>query len=541
MKKLALFGLSLSLIASAQATDYEYVDDPVSGYNAKGVPTNMTNINDSLPSDILENIYSMLPESVPVNPAFIAPDILSNISIDDDLNGGYATVTVTFLNEGAGYRNSMGYFIYDTNNPPQTKEEIAKHTIIFPNASKPGAGNMKQGDTVDLNIQVWEGQSIGFFVVPNGWGWWGSGSTIESDGPWGQPFYSREQLNPEPLAEQRHNVVFVDPANELLVIGFDDQYISRGDRDFNDLLFAVEVTPFVAIDGVNPDGSVDSGYIPLSQTGGGDEITTSYYPSQNGMATVMFEDRWPVKGDYDFNDLVMQYQLKRSLIGENALSRLEGTYKVQAKGATYHNGFALRLPGIPSSNIESVSLLKNGMPVTHQVVEDGHMDTVLIFTPDMENDIITACEMFRTLENCREDINLEYTLDISFTNPVLPEVVGQPPYDPFIFAVPGWWHGSSFASAPGRGWELHLKKFAGTPLFNTSFYGLADDASNGSTNFIDANNMPWVINVGDNWQHPKERQSVSVAYPMFDDWVQSGGFNFVDWYLLENADTSKLY
>jgi hypothetical protein len=51
MKKLGL--LALSLIASVQATDYQYVGDPVTGYNSLGVPNGMTNINASLPADLL--------------------------------------------------------------------------------------------------------------------------------------------------------------------------------------------------------------------------------------------------------------------------------------------------------------------------------------------------------------------------------------------------------------------------------------------------------------------------------------------------------
>ncbi|NQZ10298.1 MAG: DUF4114 domain-containing protein, partial [Algicola sp.] len=263
MKKFGLLGLGL--IASVQATDYQYVGDPVTGYDSLGVPTQKTNINSSLPLDLLDNIYGMLPESTAVNPAYIASDTRSNIHFDDDL-ATFATASITFLNEGAGYRNSLGYFVYDTNNPPLTKDDIPAHTIIFPNASKPSAGNMQQGDTVELGIEITSGQSLGFFVVPNGWSYGGSGSTIVSDGPWNTPFYSQHQLNPEPEGNQRHNVVFIDAPNELLVIGFDDQYITSGDQDYNDVLFTVAITPFYAIDGVNPDGTIDGdSYIPLEE------------------------------------------------------------------------------------------------------------------------------------------------------------------------------------------------------------------------------------------------------------------------------------
>lgn len=539
MKRLGLIGLGL--VSCVQATTYDYVADSQSGYDATGKPLNMTNINSQLPSNFLNNVYGMLPESTEVNPAYVAADTKSNIAFDDDA-ATHATATVTFLNEGAGYRNSLGYFVYDTANPPATKDDIAAHTIIFPNASKPSAGTMSQGDTVELGIQLFSGQSLGFFVVPNGWGYGGSGSTIQSDGPWGQPFYSLAHLNPEPASIRRHNVVFVDPANELLVIGFDDQYISQGDKDYNDILFTVKISPFYAIDGVNPDGSIDSGYIPLEEeTQSRTSTTTSYYPSQNGFATLMFEDNWPKKGDYDFNDLVVRYRLKRTLNSQSDLLRLEGTYQVQAKGASFHNGFALRLPGVAASSIGSAALTRNGSPVSHQVVESPTGEAVLIISPDISVDVTSSCEMFRTLVNCTESINTEFQLDVTMSTPAPVSTVGLPPYDPFIFAVDSLYHGDIFGSPPGRQWELHLKQFSGTSLFNNGFFGMADDSSGGSNFFVSGNKMPWAINITEQWDHPAEYQDISHAYPDFAKWVEADGFSNTDWYLRSKAVVDKLY
>ncbi|MCW0469495.1 DUF4114 domain-containing protein [Vibrio chagasii] len=42
-----------------------------------------------------------------------------------------------------------------------------------------------------------------------------------------------------------------------MVLGFEDIYRPTGDNDFNDLIFTVEVTPFIAVDGVNEDGTTD--------------------------------------------------------------------------------------------------------------------------------------------------------------------------------------------------------------------------------------------------------------------------------------------
>ncbi|MDB2449787.1 hypothetical protein N9W97_03435 [Pseudomonadales bacterium] len=172
--RLAVFAVALTLSITAWAlstSDFLFVaGSDQSNYTEDGKPLAISNINGTLPGNILQSVYSMLPESTQVNPDFISTSSLTNIIIDDELDGAeYAEVSVTFLNEGAGYRNSLGYFVYDTTNPPTTKEEL-EHLIVFPNASKGRQGSMTQGDTIELNIQATAGQGIGFFVVPNGYG-----------------------------------------------------------------------------------------------------------------------------------------------------------------------------------------------------------------------------------------------------------------------------------------------------------------------------------------------------------------------------------
>ena len=187
LKKLTVIP-SLLLAHQAFAIDFTYLNGTAdTGYTLLGAPTNLIDRSSELPNDVLTNIYNMLPEGQYVNTAYIDTSLASNIVADSDLDG-YMTVEITFLNEGAGYRNSFGYFIYDPTNPPQSYNDIAEHVIVFPNASKPADGEMTQGDSVDLNVQLTAGQALGFFVIPNGWGWSGSYGYIESLGSWGQPF-----------------------------------------------------------------------------------------------------------------------------------------------------------------------------------------------------------------------------------------------------------------------------------------------------------------------------------------------------------------
>ncbi|USH04291.1 LruC domain-containing protein [Grimontia kaedaensis] len=511
-----------------------------SNYSALGKPNDVYSIADQLPQDTLDNVYSMLPEGTVVNPDFIDSGKYSSIDIDDELDGAaYATARVTFLNEGAGYLNVLGYFVFDTANPPASIDDIDTHMIIFPNASKPNQGELLEGDTIDLNVQLNAGQTLGFFILSNAWGWgWGYNS-VPYLGKWGTPFYSYPDLNPETTSDwRRHNVAFIDTQNDFLVLAFEDIKRPQGDNDFNDLIFTVEITPFQAIDGVNPDGSTDSKYEVLTQNNNPEITVTSVYPSSNGYATIAFEDNWPFKGDYDFNDVVMRYRITETMNGQRELKSFSADYTLQAMGAGYANGFALHLPNVDPSNIASVSLTRNGQAVSHTVQQANPGETVLIISENVREDVENlgvlseGCPFYRTQTACLDSqtSKLDYQLNVELTTPVARAVVGYPPYDPFIFATDGIYHGDFTDTPPGISWQLHLKQFSGTSDMNNAFFNTNDDNSGGAESFLTSNNMPWAINIRDEWSHPTENTDISHAFTTFADWVTSSGESDKSWY-----------
>ncbi|NLS11995.1 LruC domain-containing protein [Vibrio sp. SM6] len=513
-----------------------------SGYSPLGAPNALYSV--SVPENVLNDVYGMVPEGTPVNPAYIAADKLSSIVIDNDLNGAsHANATITFLNEGAGYRNALGYFVYDANNPPSDVDDIINHTIVFPNASKANAGELVQGDSLDLDVALLPGQALGFFLIPNGWG--GGFNSIGSLGPWNSPFYSLSSLNPESSAEnRRHNVAFIDVENEFLVIGFEDLYRPHGDNDFNDLLFTVSVTPFSAIDGVDVEGVLNDNFQPLVPVDS-DQLTTSVYPTANGYATLAFEDRWPQMGDYDFNDVVWRYRITEQLTAAQAVKRIDIDYTLQAMGAGYANGYALHLPNVDAANISSLAVKRNGSLVEHTVLQSGS-DTVLVISPNLQHDlqalgqIDATCPYYRTQTAClgQQDENaLSFTLSVEFDTAVARNLIGTPPYDGFIFAAAGEYHGSFVASPPGMSWQTHLKAFAGTSEMDNTLFGLLDDASNATSHFVTPNNMPWAINLRDEWDHPIENKDISHAYLQFVDWVDSEGESNTGWYMAPEAQS----
>ena len=47
---------------------------------------------------------------------------------------------MTFVSEGASFKNALGYYVYNTNNPPATTSAIDSIFVVFPNASTTGSG-----------------------------------------------------------------------------------------------------------------------------------------------------------------------------------------------------------------------------------------------------------------------------------------------------------------------------------------------------------------------------------------------------------------
>ena len=208
----------------------------------------------TITSSQLEEISALLPESTRL------PDVHPDW-IQDNLMyfTGDAEAVVTFIDEGAGYKNCLGYYIFDSENPPDTLHDVKSIIIIMPNASKIGkGGEMSSGDSIKLasefifnvdsgylvatptSYTFKENTGVGFVIFQNGWKGWYVDTTV-------QKYYSDASLNPETDPFNYHTVcVPLNQSPNSFVVGFED--LARGansssDDDFNDLVLMVEVTP----------------------------------------------------------------------------------------------------------------------------------------------------------------------------------------------------------------------------------------------------------------------------------------------------------
>mgnify|MGYP002640114006 FL=1 len=320
-----------------------------------GKPDYLESGGDIISQEFLNDVNTSLPENNPVptaHPEYLVDGNQINTTMTED-----GDVWVTFVHEGAGYKNVLGYYTYPSSNPPQSVSDIDSVTIIFPNVSYQGSGGaLNSGDKVYLGYFPM-GTEIGWVLISNGWRY-GVGDGYRQ-------LYSNPDFNPESQASKRqHNVLLYDEARDLTVLGFEDlNREESSDDDFNDALFYVTSNPRSAI--------VNEATVTITYTGNdtdGDGINDpvddypndatraydNFYPAENTYGSLAFEDLWPNRGDYDFNDLVVDYYFTEVLNASNEVVELKADFVLKATGATYENGFGFEM-GITPDQITSIS------------------------------------------------------------------------------------------------------------------------------------------------------------------------------------------
>jgi LruC domain-containing protein len=302
-----------------------------------------------------------------------------------------------------------------------------------------------------------------------------------------------------------------------------------------------------SIGGLEPTGSFSDGEVEDHQVDITElNVSIQYYPSASEWATIAFEDNWPSIGDYDFNDLVINYRISEyTLNGEVIRVKLEG--QIAAVGALHHNGFAFHLPGILRSTIDenAIRYTINDLPQNISPLEAGRNQAIFIITNDVWDWVSPGenCNYYRTEAGCGSDIQMVFSMTLPMANAIPSAQMPEFPYDPFLFATEGYDHSLAFGLPPGRAYEIHLPDKAPTEAFRTDFFGRRDDRSEPQNGryFVSTNGMPWAINVGVEMQYSLEYMDVIYAYPLFSSFIANQGLVDADWYILENANTNNIF
>ncbi|MFA9214316.1 MAG: LruC domain-containing protein [Candidatus Methylacidiphilales bacterium] len=273
---------------------------------------------------------------------------------------------------------------------------------------------------------------------------------------------------------------------------------------------------------------------------------TNRYPAANN-GTLMFEDLWPSRGDYDFNDLVVDYRFNTIVNANNNVVEVEYTFITRAIGGSLHNGFIFQLDGINSNKITSVTGSKatgaEWITLNSNGTEAGNTTNANILVFDDAYKILNTQPGFSYVN----------------TDPLAPASAFDTTRIIVKFLVDGVAPSGGTLSANNfptsvfnpyiivnkdRGKEIHLIDRLPSAKMNVTYFGQMDDASNVNTGkyFKTKNNLPWALNIGTSIPHTKEKIDITAAYLKFIDWAISNGTSNATWYLnsTENRDNTKL-
>jgi LruC domain-containing protein len=561
--------------------------------------------NVAVPTDLISKINQTLPErkDIRTSPVFPSTDEQSNLIMKP---GQTSKVWATFVNEGAGFENSVGYFLYDPTSGcvPSFRTQVTEaavrpgcsvgtsEIVFLPRASMqaplPQAAN-GQGATVYLG-EIPAGMAMGFVVFANGWKSTGrtlNGSTIAGVNKGQDPnwiYYTLAGLNPEPADSRnlnRHALLLKDGASynsstgyQRLVLAFEDylRTSTNCDHDFNDLVMVVHVEKKESVDNLNTTGGLGSLISSTEADSDSDGVKDSqdefpndpllsssrYFPGASTWGTLGFEDLWPAKGDYDFNDLLLKYRSREMLNSAGQVKKLQFTYRLDARGGLFHSGFALQLPGIPLSNIASVSVTnpngvttvitptlsasegyfansatapsmgsKGAHPTTDQYnAVLRFFDDAFDWMPDDTSATGDCAKFYNTGDGCAVRPSKTFTAEITFINPIAS--FPSPPYNPFIYRTDDSQR------------EVHLPNqqptdWAKARAQNNWLFGTGDDNTNSSggytKTYLTTNNLPWAIHIPYDWDHPREAVNIGVTFEGFMNWITSAGSLSKDWFV----------
>ncbi len=250
-----------------------------------------------------------------------------------------------------------------------------------------------------------------------------------------------------------------------------------------------------------------------------------FYPNANTYATLAFEDLWPGKGDYDFNDLILDYRVKQVLNASNKLVEFYFDYSVRAIGAAFENGFGLEIPGTTPSTIGTITgtqLTENYISLNANGTEAGQDKAVLILFDNAYSRMNEASSGFgiNTSLDAPWVEPVFYQVYVSLATPVLFQNTARAPFNPFLIVN------------KERGKEVHLPGDTPTSLADLSLLGTWFDASNPTTGkyYQSAGNLPWAIDVPQAFSYVIEKNEIVYGHLKFGTWAESGGVSYTDWY-----------
>lgn len=258
------------------------------------------------------------------------------------------------------------------------------------------------------------------------------------------------------------------------------------------------------------------------------------YLTSNDFGTLLCEDLWPSKGDYDYNDLVFDYRI--SMITNASKEVVEFTFEIvtRAIGGSYKNGFACEIMGLSPNQIIKIK---------------GNKTNGSLFKTDANG--TEAGQKYANIpffDDAFKVLNYPGGIGGINTNPASPAAKYDSMTISVILMEDGVAAAGGILTTKGfediefnpylvvnqeRSKEIHLVDMPPTTLASTKYFGEQDDASNPGKGkyYRSKSNVPWMIAVSKSIPYPTEKAEFSTAFTKFIEWAESGGELSPDWYL----------
>ncbi|HRW96264.1 MAG TPA: LruC domain-containing protein [Bacteroidales bacterium] len=265
--------------------------------------------------------------------------------------------------------------------------------------------------------------------------------------------------------------------------------------------------------------------------------------------TVAFEDLWPSCGDFDYNDLILDFKLKFVLNASGEIVEMNNQFIVRAIGAGQKNGFGFSLSGVPVASVISASGDKLTQGIISKLpngVEANQSEAVFVVV-DNAFTVLSPVGGGYTGANTSPGAPWVEPDTIFFNVVFMIEGIPGPGgavnyynltanekfFNPFIFIN------------LNRSKELHLADYEPTDLADASFFGTYDDDTTPSVGkyYKTKNNIPWAVLLTEKFDYPVEQADIIQSHLKFKNWAESNGSLFPEWFkpLQGYRDPDKIY
>lgn len=242
-----------------------------------------------------------------------------------------------------------------------------------------------------------------------------------------------------------------------------------------------------------------------------------------GYQTLAFEDLWPSKGDYDFNDIVISAKT-------HYIANADGDY-VQAS-------YELSLDACGSSLPSGLGI--NILDMNKNTISGDAIDTISGYgsqDPNVTNGAIVYSNHFNAMSHYYNNTSLTqntgtpevFNLTIKFNTGVSKTSAAALYISDFYYF-----------STNDRGREIHMPNFPPTNAATTTTFGTYNDDPN--NHYRTTTGLPWgieVVTTNKTFHHPLEKIPITTAYNQFAAWAASQGSSNTTWY--NNSTSGKIY